>query len=110
MSELGKSDLDQWGRRRVALRCMQIRQFSQGPRELNRCENIFLLFLVFLSKGECFILKVDHYTSRAVDVLKKEIVATTAFKRKYPIFGLACFHCRSKFSLGLNVNVTKSFK
>lgn len=37
MSELGTSGLDQWGRRRVALRCMQIRQFSQGPRELNRC-------------------------------------------------------------------------
>lgn len=37
MSELGKSGLDQWGRRRVALRRMQIRQFSQGPRELNRC-------------------------------------------------------------------------
>lgn len=69
------------------------------------------LFLVFLQpKGECFILKVNHYTSIAVDVLKKEIVATTAFERKYPSFGLACFHCRPKFSLGLNVNVTKSFK
>lgn len=68
-------------------------------------------FLVFLQpKGECFILKVNHYTSIAVDVLKKEIVATTAFKLKYPSFGLACFHCRPKFSLGLNVNVTKSFK
>lgn len=71
MSELGKSDLDQWGRRRVALPCMQIRQFSQGPRELNGCvkKNIFLVFL--RSKGEYFILKVNHYTSIAVGVLKK---------------------------------------
>lgn len=71
MSELGKSGLDQWGRRRGALRCMQIRQFSQGPRELNRCVKK-ISFLVFLRpKGECFILKVNHYTSIAVDVLKK---------------------------------------
>lgn len=46
MSELGKSGVDQWGRRRGALRCMQIRQFSQGPRELNRCvkKNFFSCF------------------------------------------------------------------
>lgn len=46
MSEQGKSGVDQWGRRRGALQCMQIRQFSRGPRELNRCvkKNYFSFF------------------------------------------------------------------